>query len=952
MAEEHYQAGKLLHSLVIAAGDPLLTTRQRECGYYALLVALNSPLMLYYFVTEDKHGLESANQQSLYKRIMLQMENNKSQGASGKEMLLLDQISQKVAVYKACQNIANCKDRIIHQVGQQTAEKTQDNGKLNQEMYGCVVESMDSVDHLRLQLLRILALEQLDDLDGTNTGFVLNTHIGPTISYQQLSSVSFELFSQFKTMECIIALMFVVICHSQTLPNSSIYLKKCLDCIGAHLVSRRGTIYLANVLHLQATASLNQCYWVCRCILFDVLDNELPNTGDNAMLKSVCEKLLQHLCQNYDEETTINTYPDYQSLSLVMDNYPEAYGCIFDDSTGTLQSLCNNILYLFPASSGIIHHLIDYQSKTVRQVASRLLVQLSCRINAYIQFKILYAATSGEGNLTTSGHPVASVIPNEGLKALAAMSKSNAGGQEAAAQCVLDFHLFPIVLNGLLANDAENKQCSLVLAGAVVQSTRCLSEFMNKTLFANAREVLALFPSLWILVEPIEAYHNDQTLMAIENCALDFLRLTSSWTLLADPSILRNLIVCLQLSLRRHTLAIFQAVAGYIFGDRNPDKLFSNCQAQELEQLTLSQMLNLQATITKHLRALMQIEHQSMSTFQNSRLIMRKDSSAIGAENEDKLYMQALGSLCELLDLLSILIRRTCEVAVKQNSDAWRSSKVTDNCNSMAKLLADTTIESLCVLDELHTMFVSCSNYAHNLDLLPILYRTRNEMTSMLHHQCSIIIDNTETESCNSEEVETTINYWSIGLCATFGRCILDNCLRIMLARPSSALTCLNILREVLPDRLKEDFGCLDVPSQQLRLYWRTMAEGSTSNFLKLRYFIGSNHRRLSLYARNVLSQILGLFCATDEFSRRLKMKIHRELTSRIAYVVDARKHGDIFGPNKLRLFQNEVALRRWLEFTSENQELQEFNTYFSTALEQVKLPEDEFRKFSDTQGI
>lgn len=920
------------------------------------MVILNNPHMLQYFITKTCDPVYFNGYQSLYKKATFQALNLEQQSGHGKELLLWNQISQKITVYNACQHIKKCADEIIHLMKSQNTESTHDNGTLKNFVSSHLFETLRNIECLQEQLLCVLALEHLDELYDGEQYFGQTTHVGLTIPYQQLSIVSFDLFSHFQVLDYLTVWMMVARCCQPHSAGSQL-LAKCLTFISAQMLSRRGITYLTNIFLSKVSTTVVQCYHLCWPDELTIPENDLDNADATVTLMIIWEKLLENLPQNLSNDQILSEDHELQEKIYRSNSIHESYNSFWIGSDRTIQSLCKNIVHVTPTNFEIMDSI--FACKSIGQASSNILLQLKSRMNAFLFSKEIYTAMNKQNTRSSNTYHAEDEIESKALKCLAAMSQSTSEQQEVA-RSVLELHLFPAILKGTLSTHNDTKQSAILVAEAIVESKHSLPWLMHEMNYAGVKDILALFPNLWRWVEVIDTYHNSGLTEAIECCSRNVISTVNSDVLLTDPTILRNLIACLQLCLWKTTLARFQGIAGHITGGQIPEIISSQCEGGDIAQLSLSQMATLMVITTKHLRTWMtrhsttrpQIENRKM-TFMNSArgsiLEYGTRISRFSNRSDSRSSLQLLISLCDTLHLLSQLMRQACEALFKYSINPWNRTGPTDNCDSLAKLIANTAVDVLCIIDDLRTVLREASHDHHVTNIMSSIKRTKLEIITVFHLECSIVVKHNKTNGKDSSNAE--VRYSSIGLSRYFGRYILDCSLKTILENPSSANTCLKIVEEVLPDNFQEEFENLDAVSQQLRIYWRDLVAGMIPNMLKLRFLVISNNQELSRSASIVLSKIIGVCCDSEEFIGKLKFELSKELNSHIAYAMYARKCEGTSRHIGLQMYQNEILIRRWLQFTGHIRCLRNIHIYFSSALEQAKLTIDEMKGFSEVQG-
>lgn len=936
--------------------NQLLTSRQREYGYYALMVILNNPHMLQYFLTKTYDPVYFNGYQSLYKKATFQALNLEQQSGHEKEMLLWNQICQKIAVYNACQHIKKCADDIIYLMKPQDTESTHDNDTLKNFVSSHLFETFRNIECLQEHLLCALALEHLDELYDGEQYSGQTTHVGLTIPYQQLSIISFDLFSHFQVLDCLTVLMMVMRCCQPHSAGSQL-LAKCLTFIVAQMLSRRGITYLTNIFLSKVSTTVVQCYHLCWPDELTIKENDLGNADATVTLMMIWQKLLENLPQNLSNDQIMSEDHELQEKIYRSNSIHDSYNSFWTGSDRTIQSLCKNILHVTPINFEIMDGI--FECKSIGQASSNVLLQLKSRMNAFLFSKEIYMATNRQEERSSNIYGAEDEIESEALKCLAAMSQSTSEQQEVA-RSVLEFHLFPTVLKRTLSTDNDTKQSAILLAEAIVESKHSLPWLMHQMNYASVKDILALFPNLWRWVEVIDKYHNSGLTEAIECCSRNVISSVNFDALLADPTVLRNLIACLQLCLWKTTLARFQGIAGHITVGQVSEIISSQCEDGDIAQLSLSQMTTLMVVTTKHLRTWMTSHStirlqtgNSKMTFMNSARgsILEYGTRTFRFSNrsDSRSSLQLLISLCNTLHLLSQLIRQGCETIFKYSKNPWNRTGPTDNCDSLAKFIANTAVDVLCVLDDLRTVLREASHDHPVTNIISSIKRTKLEIITVFHLECSIVVKRNKTNENDSSNAE--VRYSSIGLSRYFGRYILDCSLKSILENPSSANTCLKIAEEVLPDNFQEDFENLDAVSQQLRIYWSDLVAGMIPNMLKLRFLVISNNQELSRSASIVLSKIIGVCCDSEEFIGKLRFELSRELNSHVAYAMYARKCKGTSRHIGIQMYQNEILIRRWLQFTGDIRSLRDIHIYFSSALEQVKLTIDEVKGISEVQG-
>lgn len=309
-------------------------------------------------------------------------------------------------------------------------------------------------------------------------------------------------------------------------------------------------------------------------------------------------------------------------------------------------------------------------------------------------------------------------------------------------------------------------------------------------------------------------------------------------------------------------------------------------------------------------------------------------------------------SLCEMLAIITQLIRRTCVYERCDHSEkTTHTNYLTDN-SSLATFMIDGALNMLCTSSDLCKVLYYASSSGRKYDCLKNIFIVEKEVYLMLHDQCSISLPFDNYNVDNKPAKKANEAYESLGIAENFPTYIIKNALEIIQRKPNSVLPLLKLICDLLPDAVDDDIKSLSSSSQYLRSYWKNALAKICDELLILRHFIISNDHDISESASIVLVRVCQLFSNSDEFQHRIKSMLYREMNAHVAYALHLRSTDEVdevFTHKKLELMQNEVILRRWVTFTATSIELGDIHMYFTQALARIELPSDMMQRFTSS---
>jgi hypothetical protein len=310
----------------------------------------------------------------------------------------------------------------------------------------------------------------------------------------------------------------------------------------------------------------------------------------------------------------------------------------------------------------------------------------------------------------------------------------------------------------------------------------------------------------------------------------------------------------------------------------------------------------------------------------------------------DELYI-GIHSLCEVLAILTQLIGRTCAYVPHCGFPGATINKPLGNNDFLATLIIDAALNTLCIIDEVSKVLANVSNGYRKFGCLKDISTVEVEVYILLHDQCSIYLPiEDENEGHSSQTVHET--YETLGIAPNFPRYIIEHALELIHRKPSSLLPILKLICDILPDAVNNDIPSFNSASQQLRSYWKNVTTEVGDDLLSLRHFIISNDCTISEAAGIAMAKVCRLFSATNWFHRRIKSVFYQEMDAHVGYAINSHSTNAIVTHQRLELMQNEVILRRWLNFTARLPELDDIHMYFTQALAHIELPAEMMESF------
>jgi hypothetical protein len=428
-----------------------------------------------------------------------------------------------------------------------------------------------------------------------------------------------------------------------------------------------------------------------------------------------------------------------------------------------------------------------------------------------------------------------------------------------------------------------------------------------------------------------------------------FFEATATERLILEPDILSALVSylqdCAELYDTPETISLPSTLEGSKICTLTPSVLINLQVASTKRLIALVQTMSLNDSLTDALySSLSNPLRTTLAEFDSQQSTQRRKTSCMA-------ILKNFCSLCEISSLSCYLICKVSDLIAKYNLDHSYPARKKDAYTEMTRSMVNSSMEFLCVLDEVHPNISSTSSAEHITAVSLAIKAVTAKIMTMFHHQCSIIVNDEDIAHNANSEVCHKVTYSTIGLASHFGRHILQFAMAKIFSKPSSATTCLGVLRDILPDDINENFSCMDLASQQLRFYWRDTIAVLLPEILNLNYLILSNNQDIACTATNVVYQLLGLFSESEHLLFQFKLFIQKELNSGILRANDFNRLKDISHGTKYLMYQNEDILRRWLKFTGESVYFQEMHDRFTSSFERVKMAASEFEHFSATDG-
>ncbi|KAI9288676.1 hypothetical protein BC943DRAFT_357537 [Umbelopsis sp. AD052] len=429
-----------------------------------------------------------------------------------------------------------------------------------------------------------------------------------------------------------------------------------------------------------------------------------------------------------------------------------------------------------------------------------------------------------------------------------------------------------------------------------------------------------------------------------------FFEATATERLMIEPNILSALVSYLQACAELYDI---QETLSF------PFKL----EGIKLYTLAPSLLIDLQVASTEHMIALVQsmslddnrVDGQHSSLIDPQRTNLSEYESQQFSQTRKASFtalLKNLCSLCEISGLSCYLICKVSDVLARYKLD---HSYPTRNGNSYAEItrnMVNSCMEFLCIFDEVNLYSLSTTNLEDMTAASIAIKAVAAKIMTMFHHQCSIIMNDEGITQDVKPGVCHQGSYRTIGLTSHFGRHIIQFALAKISSKPSSAATCLKVLQDILPDDMKENFSCMDVASQQLRLYWRDMISVLFPEIMKLNYLILSNNQDIVCLATTVIHQFLGLFSNSKKLHLQFKLFIQTELQSSLLRANDFSRLKDMSRHTKYLMYQNEEIFKRWLKFTGKSVYFQEMHDHFTSSFERVKMATSQIERFETTDGM
>ncbi|KAG2185091.1 hypothetical protein INT43_001004 [Umbelopsis isabellina] len=855
------------------------------------------------------------------------------------QKVILSRIAKRIDIFQTCQEIKSLRHRLLD-LTISTRAKHSCSDEDTYSIDEILIRLCSHFDMLSEELTILYALEHLDKLKGGR--YILqspqNGWIGILVPFQAVSSLSFKVFRHFQVYDSLIITAILVLLIDNDIGIQVRYIMSFMRFIIAQTASGNGKSYLEEgFTKLPAKETTIVYNWIsANTATGQVL--EYQKLHSDYTLYELWKSIQPLMLRRLDCLSNLDLNGSRRDIELSLDQKSESYADHLFNFT-YIKYLCNDMINCYPSSCEYLTRVVHTDSFSIGDIFRYTQGLLYASIDATTTCRIIKKSWNLDGEPLSNENDSCKAVASSHLEILANLAQSQAG-VETVTQSLLDFDIIPYLMKSASSDEKEIRFNATVILQKLFERPITFHWLVYNESASQIQSMVFKLQETTKYIESALACQLSGLVNELRRSWDRLLYLSDSPT--ADENLinLKQLLVYLQIYLWELSLNDHRLVFRH--------RLNSFLQPSEFVKMQTFFLSNLQAIVQI---SLLESYPEAHTKKANSCKVetLGKVFKAHQAMNGNEKIQEFICSLCEILALLAQLIRRSCAYVRCDHSEETTHKNHLDDNSLLATFMIDAALTMLCTTSDLSKVLFCGFRGGRKYSCLKYIFTVEEEIYSMLHDQCSIslIFDNDSADDKPARK--TYAAYESLGIAPNLPKYIIKNALEIIQRKPTSVLPLLKLISDLLPDAVGDDMKSLSSSSQHLRSYWKTALAELCDDLLILRHFIISNDHEISESASVVLARVCQLFSDHNGFQHRIKSMLYHEMNAHLRYALHLRSTDAVLYHKQLELMQNEVVLRRWLNFTAKPVELCDIHMYFIQALDRIGLPAQVMQRFTSS---